>query len=165
MGIDIDRAVLCGIRCALGIIIVLLVIVGLFGLIAGCVYKAYAHDHHRPDLNTWYNSLTTNGGEGGSSCCNMHDCHLTVAEIRGEDWWAKVGYPIWEGDGGDGDTTQVVDWVLTEFVKVPKEAILKRDNLVGTSVICHAPLARNTDGVTYDSRGVLIRCFLLPNLS
>jgi hypothetical protein len=119
---------------------------------------AHAHDQRRPDLDTWYGKLRRPGVDPNSSskialCCSKTDCHVTDAELRGIDWWARVG--VLKEDG---------NWDLQDWVKVPAEAVLQRhDNPAGDGVICHSP-ASGTDaaGVTLDAAGVTIWCFVPP---
>jgi hypothetical protein len=102
---------------------------------------AEAHDYKHPDLDGFYGSLSRPGVSSGaygatSSCCSTQDCHTTEAEVRGGEWWARIGKPI---DGPVGQR----DWELKGWVKVPPEAIVRGPNgnpvknEAGDPVICH----------------------------
>ena len=121
-------------------------------------WPAQAHDRRRPDLDEWFGQLRRpgvdpNGPSGLVSCCSRTDCHATDAELRGDDWWARIGVL---NDNGD--------WDLQDWVKVPAEAVLQHhDNPAGEGVICHSP-ATGIDAVgrTLDAAAVTIWCFIPP---
>ena len=116
-----------------------------------------AHDRRHPELDGWYDSLRrpsmTRRFTLFTSCCSKTDCHTTVAELRSGEWWAKVG--IRDGSG---------DWDLTDWVKVPSEAVLlNHDNPTGEAVICHSMVwPMDALGRRLDRESVQIWCFVPP---
>ena len=91
-----------------------------------------------------------------TSCRSKTDCQTTDAELRSGEWWAKVG--IRDGSG---------DWDLTDWVKVPPEAVLLgHDNPTGEGVICHS-VVWPTDvlGRRLDAESVQVWCFVPPSES
>lgn len=117
---------------------------------------AFAHDHVNPNFDSWYQSLqrpdtagNSQGYFGGGilSCCNKSDCHETEAEIRDNDWWARL--VVRDSDGSETKR----DWV-----RVPPEKIIRnKANPTGSPVICHT-LAWN--GTTLAPTNVTIYCFV-----
>ena len=108
------------------------------------VSPALAHDHAHPELDNWYTSLKR---QDGFNCCSKNDCHPTEAEYRGEDVWARAG--MLKEDGS---------WELADYIKVPKNRIIYRDNLAGEPVICHS-MVYNTDH-TLNYMGISIYCYI-----
>jgi hypothetical protein len=116
---------------------------------------ALAHDHNQPNFDSWYQSLerpdlqgrTGFGGYGGGiSCCNKTDCHETEAEIRGNDWWARL---VVVKNG--------VEEKL-DFVRVPPEKVIhNKANPTGSPVICHT-LSWVGNHISADS--AVIYCFI-----
>lgn len=97
---------------------------------------AFAHDWKHPNYDQWYGSLQRpnvgNAFGGGQTCCSKTDCHETEAEIRGTDWWARLGLPHTRDDGG-------TDWDLADWVQVPADKVLPNtSNPTGNAVICHS---------------------------
>jgi hypothetical protein len=91
--------------------------------------SAHAHDWRKPDLDGWYDSLHR---YGFGACCSKDDSHETEAEIRGNDWWARVGRSTRQAEGK-------LDWELLDWVKIPAEVILPaQSNPTGSAVICHS---------------------------
>ena len=125
--------------------------------IAVCLsLPAFAHDHNRPDLDQWYRSLERPdrvgqySGAGGTSCCNLRDCHETEAEYRGSEVWARLGY---RKDGA---------WILLNWMRVPEQKILKKKhNPTGSPVICHTlSWKKNMKEMETGPGGVEIYCFI-----
>jgi hypothetical protein len=111
------------------------------------------HDWHRPELDSWYGHLRNPQSSSpvvrDLGCCSRTDCHTTEAELRGEDWWARLGTPRRDGD-----------WDLLDWVKVPKEAVLAhQENPAGEAVICHSP---KWTGEKPDVAAISIYCFVPP---
>jgi hypothetical protein len=136
----------------------------LFGVIATLAFipavaslivrPAHAHDWKRSDLDGWYSGLRRPGVSSASpyggvvSCCSKTDCHTTEAELRGNDWWARIGVHNASGD-----------WDLGDWVKVPATSVLRQhDNPTGEGVICHSMVRRTEAAVT-------IWCFIPPTES
>ena len=119
---------------------------------------AYGHDWKRPDLDEWYTGLKRHGATSGYSfsCCSKTDCHTTEAELRGDDWWARIGVRDASGD-----------WDLRDWVKVPAASVLQQhDNPTGEGVICHSMVWRTEGTVqTLIAAAVTIWCFIPPTES
>ena len=121
------------------------------------IRPAHAHDWKRPDLDEWYGGLKRPGGSGYNfSCCSKTDCHTTEAELRGDDWWARIGVRDASGD-----------WDLRDWVKVPATSVLQQhDNPTGEGVICHSMVWRTEGTVqTLSPAAVTIWCFIPPTES
>lgn len=126
--------------------------------IAACVaLPATAHDHHKPQLDQWYQSLERPDRKGmgwgysnSISCCQLTDCHETEAEFRGSDVWARLGYQ----ENGD--------WHLVNWMKVPPEKIIRQKyNPTGNPVICHTmSWKKNSYEMETGPGGVEIYCFI-----
>lgn len=126
--------------------------------VALSAWPAHAHDRRRPDLDAWYGRLKRPGVDPNSSsqlvlCCSRTDCHITDAELRGADWWARIGVLNPAGD-----------WDLQDWVKVPGDAVLQRqENLAGEGVICHSPASgMDAAGRALDAAAVTVWCFIPP---
>jgi hypothetical protein len=65
----------------------------------------------------------------------VRDCHETEAEIRGNQWWARVGQLRVENA-----LVGTVIWTLTEWRPVPDNAVLRVANPTGNPVICHSEM-------------------------
>ena len=92
-----------------------------------------------------------------NSCCSKVDCHTTQAEIRGSEWWARLGH---HKDN---------DWELTEWVRIPKLSIISgHDNPTGEAVICHDNVGTiDATGHKYhpNPESVIVFCFVPPDES
>jgi hypothetical protein len=137
--------------------------VAVFGLtlmaivVLACLTKAHAHDWRRPDLDAWYSGLrnprSSSSAVRNVGCCSKDDCHETEADMRGNDWWARLGM------------RHGLDWELADWVKVPAEAILlNQTNPTGNAVICHSvtlsdPTGNGTRG---DAAAATVFCFIPP---
>jgi hypothetical protein len=111
---------------------------------------ADAHDHGRPDLDKWYQSLDRPGmgnpWGGNFSCCNKQDCHPTESEYRGNETWARLGI---QNDGV---------WTLVDYVHIPDEKIIRhKDNPTGGPVICHTMA---WEGKQFAPSAVTIYCYV-----
>ena len=62
---------------ALAVFVIVSLIVGLF-------YPAFAHDHNRPELDSWFNSLKS----GYGPCCSNSDGQV----VDDPDWETKDGH-------------------------------------------------------------------------
>jgi len=108
-----------------------------------------AHDPKHHEFDNWYEGLQRPNGMG--SCCNIHDCHTTNAEIRQGDWWAQIGMPKDDGT-----------WDLLDWVKIPSEVVLQHNNPTGEAVICHS---LQWVGSVFASQAITIYCFIPPSQS
>jgi hypothetical protein len=117
-----------------------------------------AHDRNHPELDGWYSSLrrpsTGHSRQSFTSCCSKTDCHTTDAELRNNEWWARIGVRNRSGD-----------WDLKDWVKIPSEVVLlNHDNPTGEGVICHSATWA-LDGQHLDPNAVSIWCFVPPSQS
>lgn len=119
---------------------------------------ALSHDRNQPGLDQWYGSLQRPGVTTGfTSCCSKTDCHTTEAELRGEEWWARLG--IRQSSG---------DWQLVDWVNIPAELVLKQQNKAGEAVICHSMawgMSLPGQKQQLDVTKVAIWCFVPPTES
>lgn len=127
-------------------------------LLLALTVACQAHDRKQPNLDGWYGSLQRPGVTTGfTSCCSRTDCHTTQAELRGNDWWARIGARDAQGD-----------WDLRDWKQVPATAVLQHDNPTGEAVICHS-LAWKTSAPgekqVLNVAGVTIWCFVPPTES
>jgi hypothetical protein len=110
-----------------------------------------AHDSKHPEFDSWYNGLLNPNLKSAVvqdlGCCSKRDCHITEADIRSGQWWARLGTPhIQYGEPKTAAEAEhaldlvhyEVTWELTEWKRVPSEAILKVPNPTGSPVICHS---------------------------
>src|SRR5690349_15460831 len=84
-------------------------------LILLCASLAFAHDHNRPDLNSWYPTLHS----GKGPCCDgpgKDAQHLSV------DDWKRI----------DGHYEVFLEG---EWIVVPEEAIVNQPNLDGQAIV------------------------------
>lgn len=145
----------------IGVAIVAAIIFGLgFALMSG-VPPAHGHDWKRPDLDAWYGSLKNPHASSrvvrDIGCCSKDDCHETAAEMRGNDWWARLGRPVTLANGQR-------DWEPQDWVKVPAEAVLlHQDNPTGSAVICHSVNLARGGGI--DPAATTVFCFIPPTES
>lgn len=124
-------------RDIIAALLAFIAVVALGAILVGMMHsRAFGHDWKRPELDQWYGSLQRPGVLGSSpygtvSCCSKEDCHETEAELRGNDWWARLGHKIKVAEGQ-------YDWELQDWVKVPAQAVMqKQPNPTGNAVICH----------------------------
>ena len=132
----------------------------LLSLLLWCT-PVLAHDWKRPDLNAWYSSLKNPRASSrvvrDIGCCSKDDCHETEAQMRGNDWWARLGNQH-RVKGG-------IDWELADWVKVPAEAVLlHQTNPTGSPVICHS-VTLTDGGRRIDPRASTVFCFVPPSES
>jgi hypothetical protein len=112
-----------------------------FFLFAACMafclaLPCHAHDSNHPEFNQWYKQLrNSNIHSKVISCCSVRDCHETEAEIRGNQWWARVGRLRIESA-----LVETVVWTLTEWRPVPDYTVLRVANPTGIPVICHSEI-------------------------
>jgi len=93
-----------GSRCAMVI---------LFAVMLSIFAVARAHDHERPELNSWYESLHS----GKGPCCDGTD----AKHVDDVDWESKDGHYRVRIDG--------------EWVDVPKEAVVEGPNRAGRTMV------------------------------
>ena len=106
---------------------------------------AHAHDHNKPDLNSFYSGLKDNNG---NSCCNLIDCHETEAAIRGDHWWAQLAVQ----ENGQWQPRP-------EWMEIPDDKVIKNSNPTGKAIFCHTVSWKNK---VLDPKSITIRCFLPP---
>lgn len=125
-------------------IVILLVIV--LGLIVH-IRRSSAHDHARPDLNGWFDSLRS----GKGPCCSNSD-GVTVADA---DWEAvnDAAKPTVHYRVRIADTRRPGDPMI--WLDVPDEAVLATPNLDGRTIVW--PIA--------GYEGMFIRCFIPGSMS
>src|SRR6516225_6989858 len=113
-------------------------------LIAACMafclpLPCRAHDSNHPEFNQWYKQLRNPSIHSevvkDLGCCSVRDCHETVAEMRGNQWWARVGRLRVENA-----LVGTVTWTLTEWQPGPDYAVLKVASPPGNSVIYHSEI-------------------------
>ncbi len=75
--------------------------------------RARAHDHERPELNSWYESLHS----GKGPCCDGSD----AKRVDDADWESRDGHYRVRIDG--------------EWVDVPKEAVVDGPNRAGRTMV------------------------------
>lgn len=75
---------------------------------------AFAHDHARPDLDTWFNSLES---KAGSTCCDASE----ATRLDDVDWEAKDGHYRVRLQG--------------EWVDVPDDAVVEGPNKAGPTMV------------------------------
>lgn len=124
--------------------------------------RAHGHDWKRPDLDNWYGSLKNPHASSNVvrdvGCCSKDDCHETEAEMRGNEWWARLGTRVRTADG------QNLEWKPGPWVKVPPEAVLEQhDNPTGNAVICHS-MVISMDGEIKPETSTVF-CFIRPTES
>lgn len=139
-------------------LLVIFVVILLALLLSDAIWRrAHAHDYKHPDYDSWYRSLERPGvsaySGGITSCCSLTDCHETEAEMRGDDWWARLGKRVRNEENGE------YDWELQDWVKVPSGVVLQHaTNPTGNPVICHSMDLE--DGGTHVSPRSTVFCFI-----
>jgi hypothetical protein len=98
---------------------------------------ALAHDPSRPDLNRWFDSLTS----GKGPCCAMVD----GSTVPDPDWESHNGHYRVRVHRFSHPESEML------WVDVPDEAVVKTPNLIGRAMVW--PLYTGGTGVT-------IRCFM-----
>ena len=97
----------------------------------------WAHDHNRPELNSWFTGLHS----GKGYCCDGSD----ALSIEDADWDSKDGhYRV------RIDVSRETDKTDMEWVDVPDDAVITEPNKYGRALVW--PI--------YGYVGVSIRCFL-----
>ena len=88
--------------------------IGCMALLLGLVSQlSYAHDHSRPDLNAWFDSLKS----GKGPCCSVAD----GTAIADADWESKSGHYRVRIEG--------------EWYDVPEDAVITEPNRVGRTMV------------------------------
>jgi hypothetical protein len=82
-------------------------------LLGGVSQYSQAHDHSRPDLNAWFDSLRS----GKGPCCSVAD----GTAIADADWESKSGHYRVRVEG--------------EWYDVPEEAVITEPNRVGRTMV------------------------------
>lgn len=78
------------------------------------ITPAPAHDHGRPDLNTWFQGLHT---PGGTPCCDGSDANV----VDDADWTTKDGHYRVRIEG--------------QWVDVPETAVITEPNRAGRAMV------------------------------
>lgn len=123
-------------------------------LLALIATPVLAHDHSRPGLDKWFQSLNSRKGP----CCdgpNKDALHL--AEV---DWESQHkaghGYRVRVPKSvNDFAAAMRGEKVVTEWVDVPDDAVIHEPNLAGQTLVW--PM--------YGYMGNTIRCFMIGSLS
>jgi hypothetical protein len=115
---------------------ILAIVVGL-----GPIALADGHDHHRPDLKAWFQSLKS---ESGVACCDDGEAeHVEAA------WdMARGGYKVFLKNPAKPNESG-------KWFDVPDHAIVKQPNLNGVAMAWWYPF--------YDVDGTMtpqVRCFI-----
>jgi len=123
-----------------------------------------AHDSKHPEFDSWYKGLKNPNLKSAVvqdlGCCSKRDCHITEADIRSGQWWARLGTPhIQYGEPKTAAEAEhaldlvhyEVTWELTEWKKVPSEAILKVPNPTGSRSFATRLRARAKSGASYQT--------------
>ncbi|HJU06578.1 MAG TPA: hypothetical protein VJ692_15630 [Nitrospiraceae bacterium] len=92
------------------LIIFVLVILGL----GGAAYKAWGHDHSRPDLDGWFKALQS---KKAGPCCDGSDA-------------MRIDDPDWDNDGGRYRVRLEGEWV-----DVPENAVILEPNRAGHALV------------------------------
>jgi len=88
--------------------------IGCMALLLGLVSQfSYAHDHSRPDLNAWFDSLKS----GKGPCCSVAD----GTAIADADWESTRGHYRVRIEG--------------EWYDVPDDAVITEPNRVGRTMV------------------------------
>jgi hypothetical protein len=104
------------------------------GILAGLTLgNVKAHDHSRPDLTPWFESLRS---KGGAPCCDGKD-------------GTSLDDPDWSMDGGHYRVRLEGKWY-----DVPDEAIVEGHNRAGHAVVWTYPRWMGGE------EGYAIRCFM-----
>jgi hypothetical protein len=120
------------------VLLAVTVVLSLLGFVA----YAFAHDHARPDLNAWYESLS-NGN--GTPCCDSTE----ATRIQDVDWQssckdAKCHYQV---------------FIAKQWWDVPDWAIVNAPNQSGATLVW--PIYYWNDGKPENGlSSVFIRCFM-----
>lgn len=96
-------------------------------------HAAFAHDHDRPELNAWFDNLSS----GKGLCCS----HADGTSLSDVDWkFANKHYQV---------------WIEGQWVDVPDEAVIKEPNRDGATMVW--PIYHRALGVPVR---IEIRCFM-----
>lgn len=117
-------------QTAAGIMIVVTLLVAIMFAVAA-MWPASAHDHNRPELDSWYPTLKS----GRGPCCDGPG--VDAKFLADKDWESRDGHYRVRLDG--------------KWIDVPDEAVLKEPNKDGRTLVW--PM-KYMDGSTH------IRCFI-----
>src|ERR1700716_3339080 len=90
---------------------------------------AFAHDHDRPDLDNWFNRLTS----GKGLCCSNSD-GTALSDV---DWESKDGHYRVRLDNEWIDVPE--DAVITEPNRVGRTMVWPLRGYLGTTIRCFMP--------------------------
>jgi hypothetical protein len=85
----------------------------IIGALIFFLYTAHAHDHNRPELDSWFNGLTS----GKGPCCSNNDGQV----VDDPDWEAKDGHYRVRLDG--------------VWVEVEDSAVITEPNRAGRTMV------------------------------
>jgi hypothetical protein len=112
-------------------------LLGCAGIAAGLISAVYAHEHSRPDLNGWFQSLRSDLGP----CCANADGNI----LTDNEWESVNGhYRVFIND---------------RWIDVPDGAVIKSPNLYGRTMVW--PYYTSNLGEKVEVR---IRCFMIGPL-
>jgi hypothetical protein len=136
-----ERLALHGRAMMRSYLMLLALVIGLGAVPLLGVRLAHAHDHQRPDLEAWFQSLKS---KSGNPCCDGSDPEHAEAE-----WdFAKAGYRVFlKNPKRPNEAGQWFD--------VPDSAVVERPNLNGIAMVWWHP--------SYDIDGKMTpkwRCFI-----
>lgn len=92
---------------------------------------AYGHDHSRPDLDSWYGTLRS---DGGGPCCGGPKVDATTLDDA--DWESRDGHYRVRVDG--------------QWLDVPDEMVVKEPNRAGRTLVW----------LSYGNGQPFVRCFM-----
>jgi hypothetical protein len=104
---------------------ILTLLIGLGAVALPEVRLAYPHDHQRPDLNVWFQSLRS---KSGTPCCDNGDAEHAEAE------WdtTKGGYKVFLKNPQRPDEAG-------QWFDVPDSAVVEQPNLNGIAMVWWSP--------------------------
>jgi hypothetical protein len=113
---------------------ILTLLIGLGAVALLGVRLAYPHDHQRPDLNAWFQSLKS---KSGTPCCDNGDAEHAEAE------WdtTKGGYKVFLKNPLRPDEAG-------QWFEVPDSAVVERPNLNGIAMVWWSPYYGMDGGMT-----------------
>lgn len=100
-------------------------------------HSAAAHDHERPELNTWFRQQFSEHGP----CCDGDE----AKHIADVDWDSVCG----------GDKCHYRVHIYDRWWNVDPKAVVIGANLSGTALLWHAPTLKDKQVIS-----IFIRCFM-----
>jgi hypothetical protein len=114
-----------------------------------CHAPARAHDHSRPELNGWFQSLRSRKGIccDGDEALHLRDIEWETQEKDGSHY--RVRIPI-DGGAYQRALQHPNDAINTMWVDVPDDAVIDEPNRAGVALVWPV----------YSALGASIRCFM-----